>query len=67
MPNSAPYAGAVPCEHPTGHPLAYHFSPELVPVERCEVYRNPLAARNAVALVAATGGTLETRNGHSHV
>lgn len=42
---------------PTGHPLLYRFSPHLVPVVRCGVYLNPLAARTAAALVAAAGGT----------
>ena len=42
---------------PTGHPLAYHFTPALAPVVRGGEYLNPLAARTAAALVAAAGGT----------
>jgi 2,3-bisphosphoglycerate-dependent phosphoglycerate mutase len=42
---------------PTGHPLLYRFTPELVPLVRCGVYLNPLAARTAADLVAAAGGT----------
>jgi 2,3-bisphosphoglycerate-dependent phosphoglycerate mutase len=42
---------------PTGHPLAYHFRPDLVPVARSGEYLNPLARRTAAALVAAVGGT----------
>jgi 2,3-bisphosphoglycerate-dependent phosphoglycerate mutase len=42
---------------PTGHPLAYRFAPDLVPVVRGGEYLNPLAARTAAALVAAAGGT----------
>lgn len=42
---------------PTGHPLLYRFSPDLVPLVRGGEYLNPLAARTAAALVAAAGGT----------
>jgi 2,3-bisphosphoglycerate-dependent phosphoglycerate mutase len=42
---------------PTGHPLAYRFSPGLVPLVRRGEYLNPAAARTAAALVAAAGGT----------
>jgi 2,3-bisphosphoglycerate-dependent phosphoglycerate mutase len=42
---------------PTGHPLLYRFTPDLVPLVRGGAYLNPLAARTAAALVAAAGGT----------
>jgi 2,3-bisphosphoglycerate-dependent phosphoglycerate mutase len=42
---------------PTGHPLAYRFAPDLVPLVPGGEYLNPLAARTAAALVAAAGGT----------
>jgi 2,3-bisphosphoglycerate-dependent phosphoglycerate mutase len=42
---------------PTGHPLAYRFTPCLVPLVRGGAYLNPLAARTAAALVAAASGT----------
>ncbi|MDJ0457959.1 2,3-bisphosphoglycerate-dependent phosphoglycerate mutase [Arthrobacter sp. NQ7] len=42
---------------PTGHPLAYRFTPEIVPLVRGGEYLNPLAARTAAAMVAAAGGT----------
>ncbi|MBT2531362.1 2,3-bisphosphoglycerate-dependent phosphoglycerate mutase [Arthrobacter sp. ISL-48] len=42
---------------PTGHPLAYRFTPNFAPLERGGEYLNPLAARTAAALVAAAGGT----------
>lgn len=42
---------------PTGHPLLYRFTPNLVPLVRGGEYLNPLAARIAAALVAAAGGT----------
>lgn len=42
---------------PTGHPLLYRFTPDLMPLVRGGEYLNPLAARTAAALVAAAGGT----------
>jgi 2,3-bisphosphoglycerate-dependent phosphoglycerate mutase len=42
---------------PTGHPLVYRLSADLVPGVRGGKYLNPLAARTAAAMVAAAGGT----------
>ena len=42
---------------PTGQPLLYRFSPDLVPLVRGGESLNPLAAWTAAALVAAAGGT----------